>query len=126
MHAWLTFLIEYVVGFIDLSALFVIVVGTVGMVYRCLRGVWRPSTSGRELRDGYLNSARWLIAALTLQLGADILTTATAPTWDDIGRLGAIAVIRTFLNYFLERDIVEAQRLKLEEARLPEEAKSTL
>ena len=52
--------------------------------------------------------------------------TATAPTWDDIGRLGAIAVIRTFLNYFLERDIVEAQRLKLEEARLPEEAKSTL
>jgi uncharacterized membrane protein len=126
MHAWLAFLIEYMVDFIDLAALFAIAAGTLGMVYRCLLGVWRPSNSGRELRDGYLNYARWLIAALTLQLGADILTTATAPTWDDIGRLGAIAVIRTFLNYFLERDIVEAQRLKLEEARLPAEAKSTL
>ena len=31
--------------------------------------------------------------------------TAIAPNWTDIGQLGAIAVIRTFLNYFLERDV---------------------
>ena len=35
---------------------------------------------------------------------------AIAPTWDDIGKLAAIAVIRTFLNFFLERDIVELRR----------------
>jgi len=34
---------------------------------------------------------------------------AIAPTWDDIGQLAAIAAIRTFLNYFLERDLVEAE-----------------
>jgi uncharacterized membrane protein len=28
-----------------------------------------------------------------------------SPTWQDIGELGAIAVIRTFLNFFLERDL---------------------
>lgn len=45
--------------------------------------------------------ARYLALALEFQLGADILSTAVAPTWDQIGKLAAIAVIRTTLNYFL-------------------------
>lgn len=49
--------------------------------------------------------ARYLALALELQLGADILSTAVAPTWERIGKLGAIAIIRTFLNYFLQREI---------------------
>jgi len=40
-----------------------------------------------------------------LLLGADILATAIAPTWDDIGKLAAIATLRTALNYFLEREL---------------------
>jgi uncharacterized membrane protein len=36
--------------------------------------------------------------------------TAISPSWDDIGQLAAIAVIRTFLNYFLERDLDAASR----------------
>ena len=51
--------------------------------------------------------ARYLALALELQLGADILSTAIAPSWDQIGKLGAIAVIRTGLNYFLIREIRE-------------------
>jgi uncharacterized membrane protein len=54
-----------------------------------------------------LKYAHWLAAGLTFQLAGDIVHTAVAPTWDDIGRLAAIAVIRTFLTYFLERDIRE-------------------
>ena len=45
-----------------------------------------------------------------LQLAADILETATAPTSMKIRRVGAIAVIRTFLNYFLERDLAAVER----------------
>jgi uncharacterized membrane protein len=30
-----------------------------------------------------------------------------APSWDQIGKLGAIAVIRTTLNYFLLRELRE-------------------
>lgn len=41
------------------------------------------------------------------QLGADILSTAIAPSWEQIGRLGAIAVIRTGLTYFLTREMRE-------------------
>jgi len=51
--------------------------------------------------------ARHLALALEFQLGADILATAVAPTWDQIGKLGAIAVLRTALNYFLGREIRE-------------------
>jgi uncharacterized membrane protein len=45
--------------------------------------------------------------ALEFQLGADILSTAIAPSWDEIGKLGAIAVIRTGLNYFLSIEMRE-------------------
>jgi uncharacterized membrane protein len=45
--------------------------------------------------------ARYLIIALELQLAADIIATATDPSLQELGKLAAIAVIRTFLNYFL-------------------------
>ena len=54
-----------------------------------------------------LTLARFLAIALEFQLGADILSTAVAPTWDAIGKLAAVAVIRTGLNYFLNRDMQE-------------------
>src|SRR5436309_15016888 len=43
--------------------------------------------------------------ALELMLGADVLATAVAPSWNDIGKLAAIAVLRTALNYFLEKEL---------------------
>lgn len=50
---------------------------------------------------------RYLALALEFQLGADILSTAIAPSWEQIGKLGAIAVIRTGLNYFLMKEVRE-------------------
>jgi uncharacterized membrane protein len=47
----------------------------------------------------------WLLLSLEFELGADIVRTAISPTWTQIGQLAAIAVIRTFLNYFLEKDL---------------------
>ena len=44
-----------------------------------------------------------------LQLAADIIETAITTDWEAIGRVAAIAVIRTFLNYFLERDMSETR-----------------
>jgi uncharacterized membrane protein len=56
-----------------------------------------------------------LAIALELLLAADILRTAVAPTWEDIGKLAAIAAIRTALNYFLEKE------LRIIENRVPED-----
>lgn len=51
--------------------------------------------------------ARALALALEFQLGADILGTAVTPSFEALGKLGAIAVIRTFLNYFLAKELLE-------------------
>jgi uncharacterized membrane protein len=51
--------------------------------------------------------------ALELMLGADVLATAVAPSWDELGKLAAIAVIRTALNYFLERELKHSKEMKL-------------
>ena len=52
-----------------------------------------------------LTLGKSLAIALELLLGADILKTAIAPSWDEIGQLAAIAALRTALNYFLEREL---------------------
>lgn len=54
-----------------------------------------------------LTLARYLALAIEFQLAADILSTTIAPSWDQIGKLGAIVVIRTGLNYFLIREMEE-------------------
>ncbi len=60
---------------------------------------------GADFTSIRLDFARYLTLALELQLAADILSTSVAPTWDRIGKLAAIAVIRTALNYFLSKEL---------------------
>jgi uncharacterized membrane protein len=62
---------------------------------------------GRERRTLWLNYARWLVAGLTFQLAADIIESSITEDWQAIARLAAVAVIRTFLGYFIERDLSE-------------------
>ncbi len=64
-----------------------------------------------------LRLARYLALALELQLAADILSTAVAPSWEQIGKLGAIAVIRTGLNFFLLRELRETGEIAAETPR---------
>ena len=54
-----------------------------------------------------LGLGRWLALALEFELAADILGTAVAPSWDDLGKVAAIIALRTALNYFLQREIRE-------------------
>ncbi len=68
--------------------------------------------------------ARYLALALEFQLGADVLSTAVAPSWTEIGKLGAIAVIRTGLNFFLSREMKEETRAAGEERNVATKAAS--
>jgi uncharacterized membrane protein len=60
-------------------------------------------------RTVWVRLLRYLVVGLTFQLAADIVHTTVAPDWNEIGRLAAVAVIRTFLSYFAERDMREAE-----------------
>jgi uncharacterized membrane protein len=108
MKEWLILATHYSVVLIDAMALFVIVGGTIEAFTKGLYHLF-TSSDPHESRGIWLRYARWLVAGLTFQLAADIIETSIAPTWDDIGRLAVIAIIRTFLNYFLERDLGEVR-----------------
>ena len=67
-----------------------------------------PDASHEAKEEVRLRLGRWLALALEFELGADILRTAIAPTWSEIGQLAAIAAVRTALNYFLQQEIDKA------------------
>lgn len=115
MREWLVRVTEPSVLLIDAIALIVIVGSTLQAVVALLRLTMSPPNE-RGRREVWMRYARWLIAGLTFQLAADIIETSITTDWEAIARVGAIAVIRTFLNYFLERDFVET-REQQEQAR---------
>jgi uncharacterized membrane protein len=115
MKIWLTFITEHAAIAINSIALLVIVFGTIEALFHCLQAMFRSSAIGVAFRQGYLRYGRWLIVGLTFQLAADIIETAVSPSWDEIGRLALIAVIRTFLGYFLERDLAELTETQREQ-----------
>ena len=81
----------------------VIGIGVVLAIYQLIshfRG--EQSTNFNRVR---LTLGKYLALALEFQVGADILSTAIAPSYEQIGKLGAIVVIRTLLNYFLTKEL---------------------
>jgi uncharacterized membrane protein len=60
-----------------------------------------------EFTSVRLGLGRYLALGLEFQLASDILSTAVAPSFEEIGKLAAIAAIRTALNYFLNKEIQE-------------------
>lgn len=110
------------------AAAFVIAVA----VLRALVGAGRlllvPGGQNDTFSEGVrLRLARWLAVALEFALAADILRTAVAPSWDEIGKLAAIATLRTLLNFFLQREIegeararAQAQGRQMQDARIQE------
>ncbi|BAV05424.1 Uncharacterized membrane protein [Filimonas lacunae] len=98
---WLRFALE-------IMGALAIAVGTGMSLYQFIQAWFnRKHTDFNQVR---LLFARYLALALEFQLGADILSTAIAPNWEEIGKLGAIAIIRTGLNYFLFKEINEQQK----------------
>ena len=95
---------------LEAMALVVIVIGAVEAALGMIRVVFNRHVTGSGRRAVWLEFSHWLVAALTFQLAADIVQTMVVPGWDDIGRVAAIAVIRTFLTFFLDRDIDTLRR----------------
>ncbi len=98
------FITLHLSSFVEILAAVVIGIALLQFLYRYSANVFKPNTEtiNQTIRIQFGSS---LTVALELLLGADILATAIAPTWDDIGKLAAIAVLRTALNFFLEREL---------------------
>lgn len=119
LQQWLHALTEPTVAAIDLMALVLIAGASVCVFFRAVYLVLARQTSpdGHGFRSLWLLYARWLVAGLTFLLAADIIESSITPSWEAIAKLGAIAVIRTFLNYFLGRDMAEMREMARASAR---------
>ena len=100
---WVRISVEWLRLFVEALGATVIAVG-IAVALRGLVSHWR-SGGAEGFNPVRLSFARYLAMALEFQLAADILSTAVAPTWERLGKLAAVAVIRTGLNHFLMREI---------------------
>ena len=107
MEEWLHLVTKDIVVIIDAMALIVVAFGTAEAFFTGLRVAFPAQAGHSRFREILVRYGRWLVAGLTFQLAADIVETSIAPSWQEVGQLGAIAVIRTFLNFFLERDLAD-------------------
>lgn len=121
MREWLIAITELAVVVIDALALLTVLAGTVIAFVSAVRALFIPADGrGPERRSIWLTYARWLVAALTFQLAADIIESSIMQTWEAIGRLAAIAAVRTFLDYFLERDMSDVrERIREKDGSAP-------
>ena len=100
----------YVALGVEIVAVALIAYGAAETLAKTFGHTLRGATPAGWRRDLFVRFGVWLLLGLQFALAADIVRSIIAPTWDDIGKLAAIAAIRTFLNYFLERDIEGAAR----------------
>ena len=100
----------YLAGAIELCAAALVGLAAIRATFKSLVFFFRRHTPDLNDEPIRLELGRWLALALEFELGADILRTAVAPTWNEIGQLAAIVVLRTALNYFLQKEIDKAAR----------------
>jgi uncharacterized membrane protein len=106
---------------IEGAAVLIVTVGSIDAFGRLMWVVVTPGVTHGERKAIWRRYGMWLLLGLEFELAADIIGSVLSPTWQEVGKLGAIAVIRTFLNYFLEKDLESADAAAAERA-LPKPA----
>jgi uncharacterized membrane protein len=96
--------------FCEAAAVILVTFGALEAFLKLLWIVVTPRATHGARKAIWRRFGMWLLLGLEFELAADIIASVVSPTWQDIGELGAIAVVRTFLNYFLERDLESAEK----------------
>jgi uncharacterized membrane protein len=106
---------------IEGMAVLIVAFGSVDAFGRLMWVIVTPTVTHGERKAIWRRYGMWLLLGLEFELAADIIGSVLSPSWQEMGQLGAIAVIRTFLNYFLEKDL-ESADAAAEEQGLPKPA----
>lgn len=101
--------VDLLVRVVEAASAVIIFVGAVLALARFARAAF-GSRREHEFTRVRLGLGRYLVLGLEFQLASDVLKTAVAPSFEEIGKLAAIATIRTALNYFLGKEIAEERR----------------
>ena len=89
----------------QISAAIVILVGVGRAIYIFVTNGLKRNLELKHMLSGRFLLGHSLSLGLSFLIGASILQSAVAPTWDDIGKLAAIIAVRTLLTYFLGKEL---------------------
>jgi uncharacterized membrane protein len=101
-------LANYISLAVDAAAILIVAFGALEAFVRIVDLMVKPRTPHGHRKEVWRCFGMWLVLGLEFELAADIISSVVSPSWQDVGKLGAIAVIRTFLNYFLGLDLEKA------------------
>lgn len=105
MQQTVTEVVNLAVWILQGLAALVVVYGGVVTFFSVIYHSVKQDNPQRHLELSRIYLGRKLVIGLEFLLGADILRTAITPTWQGLGTVAAIVIIRTALNYVLQRDI---------------------
>ncbi|MBM4252803.1 MAG: DUF1622 domain-containing protein [Deltaproteobacteria bacterium] len=101
---WLHDAVFFLLRLVEAAAALVIFLGAAIGFFKFLVGILGRRSAG-SFTAVRLDLGRFLALGLEFQLASDLLRTAVAPSFEEIGKLAAVAAIRTALNFFLSREI---------------------
>jgi uncharacterized membrane protein len=112
MEQSLSELAEYIALIIEAIAIAIVAFGAIEGFARLFEPLfhWPPHVGWRK--SIWVGFGMWLLLGLQFALAADIVRSVISPTWETLGQLAAIAGIRAFLNYFLEKDMEEMKEAR--------------
>jgi uncharacterized membrane protein len=114
LESWLKVIVGYLAAGAEIAAAVVIGGAVIRGIADYLRVLFVRSRQNFDATEGIrLQLGRVLALGLEFTVASDILRTAVAPTRQDILNLGAIVLLRTLLNYFLEREIQQGEQRRL-------------
>jgi uncharacterized membrane protein len=101
--------VDTLVRLVEAAGALVIFIGAMVAAVQFVRAL--PRRDAEAFVPVRLSLGRFLALGLEFQLASDVLRTAIAPSFVELGKLAAVAAIRTALNFFLAREIREEQRM---------------
>ena len=108
-------IVKLIANYIAISAeaiaVIFIVIGILGALVIYIRKPFLFRQDYKAMTESRTHLGHSLSVALEFLIAADILKTAIAPTWEDLGQLAAIVGIRTVLNYFLHKELKEMEAI---------------
>ena len=116
LESWLKVIVGYLAAGAEIAAAVVIGGGVIRGIITYVQQLFSRRTHHYDSTELIrLKLGRVLALGLEFTVASDILRTAVAPTRQDILNLGAIVLLRTLLNYFIEREIRQGEQRRLPE-----------
>lgn len=103
---------------LEAATLVLLALGAVMAIVKLVAGFATGRPANEVSLAVWQGLSRWVMVGLEFLLASDLVSTVVSPSWDELGRLGAIAAIRTLLGFFLGRDLEAARRIARENAEL--------